>query len=143
MSELALGAASTVPGVLADAFISGLAGTACLATLMTSLSGIDLAIGELAGANTLVGLAILAETAVLYLIGSLDDMNLYSGRLSIACIPVGLYVSDILQYSLGFVVKLLAGVVDVEIAVMMRKTGGLGRVIVLVYIDQNPPAVLQ
>lgn len=142
MSELALGTASTVASVLTDVFIRGLGGAAHLATLLTSLSRIDLAIGELAGANALVGLAVFAETAVLYLRDLLDDMNLYSGGLSIVCIPVGLYVSDILEYSFNCVVKLFAGG-DVELALVMKRTTALGRVNVLVYIDQKAPAVLQ
>ena len=36
-----------------------------LAALLTSLVRVDLAMGELAGANALVGLAVLAETVVL------------------------------------------------------------------------------
>jgi len=36
-----------------------------LAALLTSLVRVDLAVGQLAGANTLVGLAVLAETVVL------------------------------------------------------------------------------
>ena len=36
-----------------------------LAALLTSLMRVDLAVGELASANTLVGLAVLAETVVL------------------------------------------------------------------------------
>lgn len=104
MSELALGTASTVASVLTDIFILGLGSAAHLAALMTSLGRIDLAIGELAGANTLVGLAVFAETAVLYLMDVLDGMNLYSGALSIVCIPVGLYVSDMLEYKVVLIV---------------------------------------
>ena len=36
-----------------------------LAALLTGLVGVDLAVGELAGADTLVRLAVLAETVVL------------------------------------------------------------------------------
>jgi hypothetical protein len=36
-----------------------------LAALSAGLVGVDLAVGELAGADTLVGLAVLAETVVL------------------------------------------------------------------------------
>lgn len=54
--------------VTAGAATTGLAtGTAaCLSTLLSGLMGVDFAVGELAGSNTLVGLSVLAETVVLW-----------------------------------------------------------------------------
>jgi hypothetical protein len=54
-----------VVAAAAAAVVGAASGAAGAATRLAGLVGVDLAVGKLAGANTLVGLAILAETVML------------------------------------------------------------------------------
>lgn len=70
MGKLALLGAARVAR-RAGVVIVGGANAGALATLLTGLDGVDLAVGELASADALVGLAVLAETAVLCFVGKM------------------------------------------------------------------------
>lgn len=70
MGKLALLGAARVAR-RARVVVVGGANAGALATLLAGLDGVDLAVGELASADALVGLAVLAETAVLCFVGKM------------------------------------------------------------------------